>query len=417
LSTELDSVIVRLGGEIGIKGEWTRRAYEKLLVKNIKNTLEHYNIAYQKIISKRGPLYIKTNSPFEVASALTRVFGISSVSPATETTSDMDKIAQKAVNMASCTIKKDCSFAVRCHRVGEHAFSSLDICKEVGRQILTSLKDRSLRVKLKNPQFTIGIEVRDENAYIFSETRRGAGGFPHGSQARVVCLLSGGIDSAVACWLAMKRGCPMIAIYFDNTPYTDETTQTKALDVAKKLFEWSIGFPRRMYVVPHGKNLETFIRKAPRKLTCILCKRMMYRVAERIAEKEKAEGIVTGEAIGEQASQTMHNLKVIDQAAANYPIHRPLLGFDKTETEALARKIGTLEISTRKAKGCSAAAIKPSTKARLQLVKEVEERLSVESMVNESVERARIVMIAQPPCRFYPKMSKISHNTLNESTP
>jgi len=378
---------------MGIKSEWTRRAYEKLLLINIKNILKNNKIAYDEIQRKRGRIYIQTNNASEVASKLTSVFGISSVSPAIETSSDMNKIVQKSVRLAAATIKSKSSFAVRCRRVGEHPYSSMDICKEVGRQILTSLKDRSLRVELKNPQFTINIEVREDEAYIFPETLKGVGGFPLGSQAKVVCLLSGGIDSAVACWLAMKRGCPIIPVYFDNTPYTDEAATEKALDVARKLFEWSTGFPRRVYVVPHGENLENFVEEAPRKLTCILCKRMMYRIAERIAEKERAEGVVTGEAIGEQASQTMHNLRVLDQAALNYPIHRPLLGFDKTETEELARKIGTFEISTRKAKGCSAAPSKPSTKARLEMVNKAEERFGIERMVEESAKKAKIVIV------------------------
>jgi thiamine biosynthesis protein ThiI len=148
-----------------------------------------------------------------------------------------------------------------------------------------------------------------------------------------------------------------------------------------------------MYIVPHGKNLETFMEKAPRKLTCLLCKRMMYRIAERIADIERAEGIVTGEAIGEQASQTITNLRVLDEAAVNYPIFRPLLGFDKTETEELARKIGTFETSTRKAKGCTAAPIQPATRAKLQIVKKAEEKLDVEGMVRESVRAARTVTV------------------------
>jgi len=378
---------------MGIKSEWTRRAYEKLLLKNIRSILKNNKIAYDEIQRKRGRIYIQTNSASEVASKLTRVFGISSVSPAIKTSSDMDKIAQKSVRLAAATIKSKSSFAVRCRRIGEHPYSSMDICKEVGRQILTSLKDRNLRVELKNPQFTINIEVREDEAYIFPEILKGVGGFPLGSQAKVVCLLSGGIDSAVACWLAMKRGCSIIPVYLDNTPYTDEAATDKALDVARKLFEWSTGFPRRVYVAPHGENLKTFVKEAPRKLTCILCKRMMYCIAERIAEKEKAEGIVTGEAIGEQASQTMHNLRVLDEASVKYPIHRPLLGFDKTETEELARKIGTFEISTRKAKGCNAAPSKPSTKARLEIVRKAEERFDIERMVEESAKKAKIVIV------------------------
>ena len=392
-ATEFDSVIVRFGGEIGVKSEWTRRTYEGLLLRNIKNALKHYGLACERIARKRGRIYIESRDPQQIAGKLTRIFGISSVSPAKQTTSDIKAIVKTAVDVAAVMIKAKSTFAVRCHRVGTHAYSSMDICKQVGKQILSDLRGRNLQVNLTNPQFTISIEARDTNAYVYSENLQGPGGFPVGSQAKVVGLLSGGIDSPVASWLAMKRGCPIIPIYLDNTPLTDESTTAKALDTAKKLFEWSIGFPRKIYIVPHGRNLETFVEKAPRKLTCLLCKRIMYRIAERIADMEKAEGIVTGEAIGEQASQTITNLRVLDEAAVKYPVHRPLLGFDKTETEQLARKIGTFEISTRKAKGCTAAPSQPATRARLQTVKEAEEKLDVERMVEESVKAARTIMI------------------------
>ena len=359
----------------------------------MKNVLKHYEIAYEKIVHKRGRIYIKAKKAQDAASRLTRVFGISSVSPAIETISDMDKIVQIAMELAAETIKSESSFAVRCHRVGEHAYSSVDICKEVGKQILISLNKRNLHVDLTHPQFTITIEVRDTEAYVFTETLRGAGGFPVDSQAKVVWLLSGGIDSPVACWLVMKRGCSIIPVYFDNSPLTDEAATIKALETAKRLFEWSIGYPRKMYIVPYGKSLETFVRETPSRFTCILCKRMMYRIAERIADIEKAEGIVTGEAIGEQASQTLINLRVLDEAAVKYPIHRPLLGFDKTETTELARKIGTFEISTRKARGCTAAPSKPATKARLEIVKSAEEKLNIAQMVEESIRSARTVTV------------------------
>ena len=390
---KFDSVIVRFGGEIGIKGEWTRRAYEKLLLKNMKTALKHHGVSHEKIIHKRGRIYIKTKNTQETALKLTRVFGVSSVSSAVEAVSDMNEIVQRAVELAEDILKSGSSFAVRCHRVGEHPYSSIDICEEAGKQILARLKCLNLRVDLKNPQFTVGVEVRDDYAYIFAETLRGVGGFPLGSQPKVVCLLSGGIDSAVACWLVMKRGCPIIPVYFDIIPFTDEAATANALDVARKLFEWSIGFPRKVRIVSHGKNLETFVRRSPRKLTCILCKRMMYRVAERIAEMEKAEGIVTGEAIGEQASQTLHNLRVLNEAAIGYPVHRPLLGFNKLETEGLAKKIGTFKISTRKTEGCSAAPKKPATRARLEIVKKAEQELDIEGMVEESVRAAKSVTV------------------------
>lgn len=392
-AVEFDSVVVRFGGEMGVKGEWTRRAYEKLLMRNIKGVLKHHGVPYKKLIRKRGRIYVKTENAEETAFKLTRVFGISSVSPAVETSSEMDEIVRRAVELADTLLEEGSSFAVRCHRVGKHPYTSMDVSREVGKQVLKKLKNRNLRVDLTNPQHTIGVEVREDYAYVFSETLQGVGGFPLGSQPKIVGLLSGGVDSSVGCWLTMKRGCPLVPLYLDNAPFTDEETTARALDIAKKLFSWSIGFARKIYIVPHGKNLEVLVNEAPKKLTCVLCKRMMYRIAERVAEMEKAEGVVTGEAIGEQASQTLHNLRVLNEAAVNYPIHRPLLGFDKRETEELAKKIGTFEISIRKTRGCSAAPKKPATKARFEAVKEAERELDIRRMVEESVKAAEVLRI------------------------
>jgi thiamine biosynthesis protein ThiI len=391
---KFDWVIVRLGGEIGIKGDWTRRAYERQLIDNIRKSLKHYQIFYEKIVHKYGRIYVKTEKAKETVNVLGKVFGISSLSPALSTTSQFEHIMSKSLELADKRLQKGGSFAVRCHRVGNHPYRSTEVNREVGQKILTAFANRNVRVDLKKPDTLIGIEVRDEDAFIFSDVVKGAGGMPLGTQPKVVCLLSGGIDSPVACWLMMKRGCPIVPVYFDNSPFTDENTKERALAVAKKLFEWTIGFPHKIYIVPHGQNLSVFQEKCSRRLTCILCKRMMYRIAEQIAEKEKAQGIVTGESIGEQASQTLQNLYVLNDAARKYPVFRPLLGFDKTETEALAKKINTFETSIRRVKGCTAAPKKPATKAKIEEVRKEEESLDIERMVKSSVMNSNVVWLS-----------------------
>lgn len=389
----LDSVIVRFGGEIGVKGEWIRRAYEKLLFQNIKKTLEHYGVVYENIIRERGRFYIKTGMAQDTAHKLTRVFGVSSVSPAIETSANIGEILRRGVELAKETFPTETSFAVRCRRTGKHEYSSMDVCRKLGEQIMCSLKDRKLKVNLKNPESVINVEVRSERAFLFSETLIGVGGFPLGAQPKLVGLLSGGIDSPVACWLMMKRGCPVTPIYFDNTPFTDKETTEKMLETAKALFEWAIGFPHKIYIVPHGENLKIFREKCPEPLTCILCKRMMYRVAERIAEKEEAEGIVTGESVGEQASQTLKNLRVLDTAVTKYPIHRPLLGFNKQEIVDLAKKIGTYEASIQKAKPCTAVPAKPATAAKLERVEASEKGLPIQKMVEETTRKTKVLKL------------------------
>jgi thiamine biosynthesis protein ThiI len=215
---------------------------------------------------------------------------------------------------------------------------------------------------------------------------------PLGTQAKLVGLFSGGIDSPVGLWLVMKRGSPVVLVYFDIAPFADETTTERAMKVAEALFGWAVGFPRKVYVVSHGENLK-HIMETNRKYSCLLCKRMMYRVAERLAEQFRAEGIVTGEAIGEQASQTLTNLRVLDSAAKEYPVHRPLLGFDKAETEAVARKIGTYRFSSEKAGACTAVPYQPSTKAKLDDVLRAEEKLDIAAMVERSLESIKVVEI------------------------
>lgn len=389
----LDSVIVRFGGEIGIKGEWTRRVYERLLLQNIRKTLKYHNIIYAEIIREWGRFYIKTGMVHETAQKLTKVFGISSVSPAIETSASMEKILRRGVEMARENFPTQTSFAVRCRRTGKHEYSSMDVCRKLGEQILTSLKDKRLRVDLKNPEHVINVEVRGERAFLFSQTLSGVGGFPLGSQPKLVGLLNDGIDSLVACWLVMKRGCPVTPVYFDNYPFTDKTVAKKVLETAKVLFEWAIGFPRKIYVVPNGENLKMFQKKSAKALICILCKRTMYRIAERIAEREKAEGIVTGERIGERANQTLQNLRVLDSAVAKYPVHRPLIGFNKQEIRDLAKKVGVYKASIEKAQGCSAVPAKSAIKAELEKIEKVEKRLDLQRIIEETLEKTEILEI------------------------
>ncbi|MEJ2243686.1 MAG: tRNA 4-thiouridine(8) synthase ThiI [Candidatus Bathyarchaeota archaeon] len=391
LNSIYDTVIVRFSGELWLKKHWTRKYYHKKLSRNIRQTLKHYGIDYNELARKHGRFYLKSSSALEAADKLARVFGVSSLSPAVEISSDLEEITEKSLLLMGNVLKPGNSFAVKCKRVGDHNYSSSDIRKILGQKVLDSFAEKfSLTVNLGNPDVVLGIEIRDNQAFVYSQTVEAVGGMPLGVQPRVLGLFSGGIDSPVACWLVMKRGSPVVPVYFDNAPFTDEAVTKKALKVAEAVFSWAIGGPRKMYVVQHGENLRQ-IMETNRKYTCLLCKRMMYRVAEKLAEQLHAEGIVTGEAIGEQASQTMTNLRVLSESITEYPLHRPLLGFDKHETEALARKIGTYELSTRKASGCGAVPYQPSTKAKLEDVHKAEEKLDIPAMVERSLESVKMV--------------------------
>jgi len=213
------------------------------------------------------------------------------------------------------------------------------------------------------------------------------------SQEKVICLISGGIDSPVAAWLIMKKGCTPVFVYFDNSPFTDETTKQRALDAIKKLRQRPYGKGIKLYIVPHGADLADILRSCQRNLTCVICRRMMYRLAEKIALNEGAEVIVTGEIIGEHASQTPRNLRVESEAVSEVSLLRPLIGMNKTEVESIARKIGTFDASTKPASCCTGSPPKPRTRAKLEEVLEAERRLHIEDMIERDLKGTLILMV------------------------
>jgi len=387
---EFDTVIIRLGGEIGIKAAWTRKLYERRLIKNVKAVLKHYAIPYEALDRRFGRLYLKTSQPQNASKKLAKVFGISSISPALEITSKLSDIINKSVMIGGSKFRKESSFAVRCRRVGRHAYTSQDVCREVGRQLLDTYSEKGLRVDLKHPDTTLSVEVREDKAYIFTDVTRGVGGLPLGTQPKIVCLLNEDTSSPVACWMVMKRGCPILPLHFDETPFNDEIAN-RTLKAAKTLFEWAIGFPRKVCIISHGPNLAQIEQNCPKKLKRVLSKRMMYRVAEQVAEMEHAEGIVTGESVNEPAGQTLHVLSLQDEAAKQFPIHRPMIGLDAAEIEELARKIGTCKISSvRRMKKREKTLKQPHKIINLEEIKEAEAKLITNELVEASLRSLRI---------------------------
>jgi thiamine biosynthesis protein ThiI len=392
-TVDFDSVIVRFGGEIWTKKTWTRRQYERLALHNIKRVMKFHNFPVSKVIKTQGRLFIKTEKAEKACQEVAKVFGISSVSPALETSSKPDDLVEKNLLLANERLKNRNTFAVKCRRVGSHPYGSRDICRVVGQQILEKFGEKNqLKVNLTCPDITFGIDIRDNISFIYDRVVEGQGGLPLGAQSRLVGLLNSEINSVTACWLAMKRGCPIIPLYFDNAPYTDENMTERAIDHARTLFDWAIGFPRHMYVVSNGQNLKKIAKKCPNHLTCLLCKRMMYKTTEKIAEMFRAEGIATGETIGTQESPNLHDLSFLSQAARQYPIHRPLLGFEKQEIEKLAIKIGIYPSPAEK-KVCASKSTKPKTKIKLQEIIEAEKKLDIEKMIDRSMKSLKVLSL------------------------
>lgn len=381
---EWEKVVLVRYGEISLKSAPVRRFMEKILIGNMKWMLNRKKIPYNSIIRERGRIFLKCDFPREICEALSNVFGIVSTSPVLETSSDIDEIIRLSERVAEMLIRPRESFAVRARRTGTHDYTSIDIERKVGAAILAKTSNLNTTVNLTKPDKRIFIEVREKKAYIYYEVFPGIGGLPYGSEGKIVSLFSGGIDSPVAMWLMMKRGCKVIPIYFDNSPFTDQSTLNRALSVIKIMREYATHKKFYIYVVPHGKTLENIIKLTPRKLTCILCKRALYKVATALAEREKAIGIVTGESLGQVASQTLDNLMILNEAT-NLPVYRPLIGLDKLEIEEIGKKIGTYKASSISVTSCRAVPEKPATTAKLDEIKSIEKIInSIQEEINSA---------------------------------
>jgi len=388
---KIDSILVRYG-EIGIKSDRVRSRYESTLVKNIEKALGFCEIPFDAVVRDFGRIFVQTRD-LAAAQTIARVFGVVSVSPVQTYAATLEAMKDAALRIISPLLTQGKSFAIRARRTGAHDYSSKDIGVVVGGAIEQAT---AAPVRLTKPDVELFIEVRAERAYIYTKIIEGVGGLPLGTQGKVIALLSGGIDSPVAAWLMMKRGCTIIPLFFDCEPYADDAGHERALAVVKALAVWA-GRPLDFGIVHHGANLASFKSLAPR-TTCVLCKRMMYRIAASIAKEEHAQGIVTGESIGQVASQTTKNLLAIDQAS-DVPVYRPLIGLDKTESVKKARSIGTYHLSTAgHPKVCGAAHRHPTTNADLFELKALETQLPL----NELTEAASNSLVWQ---RIFPEKS------------
>jgi thiamine biosynthesis protein ThiI len=322
-------------------------------------------------------------SGLDVAETVSRVFGVASSIPAVRVINDFDAIINTVGELAASILLPGQTFAIDCRRVGNQEYSSRDVEVAAGNVILNRLGGCGVSVDLDDPEVTIYVEARDV-AYIYHQVFPGPRGFPFGSQGRLVALFSGGIDSPVAAWLMMKRGAEIELLFMDQRPFVGDNYYARAVTVAKKL---STFVPLKDYfltVASMGTIMQRITECVPPRYVCIVCKRMMYRVACSLADRDGADGIVTGESLGQVASQTLSNLKTIDGAVTT-PVYRPLIGLEKLDSIALAKKIGTYKLSTSAVSGCTVVPRKPVTKSRANYVSAAEEGLDVDSLVIEAV--------------------------------
>ena len=317
---------------------------------------------------------------------VTRVFGVHSVCPAVE----MGKEDFEAIAAQAITMMQDMSgtFKVNARRSDKrYPMDSPRINEELGFRILKDCP--GLTVDIHEPQHVLNVEIRDQ-CYLYVRVIKAVGGMPVGTNGRATLLLSGGIDSPVAGWMIAKRGVRLSAVHFHSYPYTSDRAKEKVLELARTLSVSCCGL--RVYVVPFTHIQMEIHEKCPEDYTTLIMRRFMMRIAEQCARREKAQALITGESIGQVASQTMEALGVTD-AVVDMPVFRPLIGFDKGEIMTIARKIGTLAISEQPYEDCCTVFTPrhPATHPRMERAIEGENRLDREALIAEALECMEIV--------------------------
>jgi thiamine biosynthesis protein ThiI len=369
-----NTVLVR-HGEIGTKSEQVGRKMEGQLRDNIAAILSDRGFD-DRVKRERTRLYVRTDSARieAVTDAVTDAFGVVSASPAVRTEPTLDAICAR-LGDAACAHYDGGSFAVRARRAGEtdaHPFSSKELEEEGGTAVWRAAESAGVdpTVDLDDPDLTFFVECRADDAFVFLEKREGPGGLPYGTQRPVVALVSGGIDSPVAAWEAMRRGCLVVPLYVDLGEYGGPDHRARAESTADALARYAPSDDLTLRVAPGGKAVDKIVEKTEKHRMLVL-RRFMFLVAEAVAEAENAVGIVTGEAIGQKSSQTSANLHVTS-AVTDFPVHRPLLSLDKSSITERARTIGTYDDATIPA-GCNRVApTYPETAASLAEVQRVE---------------------------------------------
>ncbi len=356
--------------EIGLKGK-NRKEFEDVLVSNIKR-FTGWNVSW-----RWGRILVNIDWENEDISKISKIFGVQNFSKAFVVNLDMKEIERAAVEVSRSEIESGKeTFKVKAKRSQKSfEYGVYDINRVVGARILQEFP--RLRVDVHNPEFVVNVEVKESEAYVYANKLRGPGGLPVGTGGKAVLLLSGGIDSPVAGWYAMKRGVVISALSFISPPYTGKETKEKLISLARGLKEFSGGRNIHLYLCPLTPVLEFLKDNAPSRYLLILQRRSMMRIAEKLAKKIKASAIYTGESVGQVASQTLENMAAIEDATS-LPVIRPLSGMDKVEIVEKSKDIGTYEISIQpQIDVCSMFVPKnPVTKAKLSFVKEIEAEIS-----------------------------------------
>jgi len=381
----MKEVIIVKYAELWLKSEPVRRRFISVLMSNIKQMLRECGVKNFGVVPARDMILIETKEKKKVIEILKNVFGISWLATAFETGSNFEAIEDAVLEVAR-TIPENKTFAIRASRSDKQLpYKSRDIEVKIGEKINRS-------VNLSDPDFTIYVEAKTRHAYVYTEKIEGPGGLPYRTTGKVLVLISGGIDSPVASWLMMRRGCEVEFAHFHPEVFAAKDNLEGIKNIVKRLSEYAPG-ALHLHVIPYSEIQSSIARNCERKATCILCRRIMYKIAEKLAKTMNAEAIVTGENLAQVASQTMDNL-FVEAHALTMPVFRPLICFNKDETIKLAKKIGTYRLSVEASACCLLTPKRPMTSAKLEFIKREEKKIkNLDKLIENALKRRQEVIL------------------------
>ena len=385
--------------EIGLKGH-NRSNFEKRLQKNLEALLVDFPIVTIHRISGRLCIFLREGTSFEEAGKVVEVVrnvpGVARVSCGFKCERDIDIMCSVACSALGEAGDFD-TFKVHARRNHtDFDIDSMQMNQIVGAALCREFPEKG--VKMKNPDVTVSVEVIQNASYIYALSVRGIGGLPVGSSGKDVSLLSSGIDSPVALWKMARRGAICIGVHFSGRPQTSDASEYLVDDIARVLER--TGCIARVYVIPFGDYQKEIAVSAPPSLRIVMYRRLMFKVAEAIAKREHAGALVTGESLGQVASQTLDNIRATDDAV-DMPVFRPLIGSDKLDIITDAQQLDTFDISSQDAPDCCTLFMprSPETHAKMPIVLEAESKFPIEQWVDELVEAAEIHDYACPSYR------------------
>ena len=382
----MDHVLIVRYSEIHLKG-LNRPYFEKALVTRIMGALPDPDITVEREQGRIFVTGIKESNAEEYALRLCKVFGIHSVSPAVTVPKEWDAVVTGSVQVLERYLRslpgEEHTFKVFARRADKRfPLNSAMICSELGHELLEAFP--CLKVDVHKPEIMFGVEIRRNHAYLYCQVLEAVGGMPVGTNGRALLLLSGGIDSPVAGYMIAKRGVSLDAVHFYSYPYTSERAREKVIDLAKQVSEYS--GKMTLHLVPFTDIQLSIYDNCPKAETTVIMRRLMMKIADRIAIRTGAQALITGESIGQVASQTIESLTVTNNAAT-LPVFRPLIGFDKDDIVSYAKKIGTFETSIQPYEDCCTIFVPqhPVTKPSLERILLSEQAVDFEPMIEKAV--------------------------------